>query len=65
MALLDKEILTDLGIELTDQDYESLAEHFDTTLRNRVITEIAEELSPEQTQQLTQLQGISDEQLLE
>jgi hypothetical protein len=65
MALLDRTLLKDLGIELTDQDYQQLSEHFDTTLRDRVIKEIVEELSPEQAQQLAQMQGAPDEQLLE
>ncbi len=64
MALLDKTILDELGIELTDQDYERLAEHFETTLRERVIGEIVEELSPEQAEQLAAMQGVSDDQLL-
>jgi hypothetical protein len=65
MALLDKALITELGIELSDQDYELLAEHFDTTLRTRVIAEIVAELTPEQAQQLSQLQSAPDEQLLE
>lgn len=65
MALLDREILDDLGIRLSDEDYQSLSEHFDTTLRARVIDEIVEELTPEQAEQLAQLQGASDDQLLE
>lgn len=64
MALLSKELLNDLGIELSDQDYESLSEHFDTTLRTRVIAEIVEELSPDQAQELAAMQSASDEQLL-
>lgn len=65
MSLLDKSLLQDLGIELTDQDYVLLEEHFDTTLRNRVIGEIVEELTPDQAAQLAQMQGATDEQLLE
>jgi len=65
MALLDREILDDLGIHLAEQDYASLFDHFDTTLRNRVIAEIVEELTPEQAEQLAGLQETTDEQLLE
>lgn len=65
MALLSKDLLNDFGIELSEQDYERLAEHFDTTLRTRVIDEIVEELTPEQAEQLATLQGASDERLLE
>jgi hypothetical protein len=64
MALLHKELLQDLGIELSEQDYALLAEHFDTTLQVRVIDEIVEELTSDQAEQLAALQGASDEQLL-
>lgn len=64
MALLDRTILNDLGIEMSDQDYELLAEHFETTLRTRVIGEIVEELTPEQAQQLADMQNASDDELL-
>jgi hypothetical protein len=64
MALLSKALLKDLGIELNDQDYQLLEEHFETTLRSRVIEEIVEELSPEQAQELATMQDQSDEQLL-
>ncbi len=64
MALLDKQLLQDLGIELDEQDYELLDEHFESTLQARVINEIVEELTPEQAEQLATLQGADDEQLL-
>ena len=65
MALLDRQLLQDLGIQLSDQDFASLSEHFDTTLRERVIAEIVQELSPEQAQELAAMQDASDEQLLD
>lgn len=65
MALLDKQLLHDLGIELSDRDTELLSEHFDSTLKDRVIAEIVQELSPEQAQQLAAMQNASDEQLLQ
>lgn len=64
MSLLTRTLLNDLGIELSDQDYSLLADHFDSTLHKRVITEIVEELNPEKAKQLASLQGQSDEQLL-
>jgi hypothetical protein len=64
MALLSKQLLNELGIQLDEHDYELLADHFETTLRERVIGEIVEELSPEQAQELASLDGASDEQLL-
>lgn len=64
MALLNKELLNELGISLNNEDTELLSEHFDTTLRARVIEEIVQELSPEQTRQLALMQNASDEELL-
>ncbi len=64
MALLSKELLKELGIEMRDQDYQLLEEHFETTLRTRVIEEIVEELSIDQARQLATMQQSSDEQLL-
>jgi hypothetical protein len=65
MPLLDKKLLNELGIELNEHDYELLEEHFDTTLRDRVIGEIVQEISPDQAQQLASMQGVDDEKLLE
>ncbi|HSX06604.1 MAG TPA: DUF5663 domain-containing protein [Candidatus Saccharimonadia bacterium] len=65
MALLNRELLQDLGIQLDEQDYTLLSDHFDTTLQTRVIDEIVEELTPDQAEQLAALQGAGDEQLLE
>lgn len=65
MALLTRELLQDIGIELNEQDLALLQEHFETTLRDRVIAEIVEELTPEQAQQLAAMQGTNDEQLLQ
>lgn len=65
MALIDKQLLHDLGIELSDHDSALLAEHFDSTLRERVIAEIVQVLSPEQAQQLADMQNPSDDQLLQ
>ena len=63
MAFLDKTVLQDLGIELSEQDQAMLEEHFDTTLRDRVIAELVEELTPEQAAQLATMQDADDEQL--
>jgi hypothetical protein len=63
MGLLDRSLLQNLGIELSDQDFASLEEHFDSTLRDRVIHEITEEITTEQAQQLATMQGAGEEQL--
>ena len=60
MALLDRTFLTDLGIALSDEDYQALSAHFETTLHERVIDEIVDELTPEQAEELAQLQQSDD-----
>lgn len=64
MAILSKQFLEELGIELSEQDYTSLAEHFETTLQERVINEITMEISPEQAQELATMQSASEVDLL-
>lgn len=63
MPLLTRALLTDLGITLTEEDYTSLAEHFESVLDERVINEIVVELEPEQAEQLATMQQSSDEDL--
>lgn len=65
MALLNKTLLETLGINLSDQDYALLADHFETTLHERVINEITFELDPAQARELASLQDASDEVLLQ
>ena len=57
MALLTRDFLTDLGIQLDGANFQALEEHFETTLHERVIAEIVEELTPEQAEELATLQG--------
>ena len=64
MSVVTKELLQELGIQLQDEDYALLADHFDTTLQDRVIEEIVLELNPEQAHQLAQMQASSDGDLL-
>jgi hypothetical protein len=64
MAILNKEILEQLGIQLTEEEYTSLAEHFESTLDERVINEIVLSLTPEQAQELSTLQQSNDDELL-
>jgi succinate dehydrogenase flavin-adding protein (antitoxin of CptAB toxin-antitoxin module) len=63
MAILTKSILEDIGIELSESDYRSLAKHFDTTLQERIFNEIAKELTDEQTEELAGLKNSPDEQI--
>jgi hypothetical protein len=64
MPLLTPTLLENLGINLSEEHYQALAEHFETTLNERVINEIVLELSPEQAEQLATLQQASDEEVL-
>ena len=64
MPLLSRTILETLGINLSDEDYASLAEHFEATLDERVFDEIVLELSTEQAQQLATMRESSDDELL-
>jgi len=64
MPLLSPTLLENLGINLSEEHYQALAEHFETTLNERVINEIVLELSPEQAEQLSQLQQAGDEEIL-
>jgi len=64
MPLLSPTLLENLGINLSEKHYQALAEHFETTLNERVINEIVLELSPEQAEQLSQLQQAGDEEIL-
>ena len=65
MAILTPDIVRNLGIELAEADMQSLAEHFEATLDERVINEIVLGLTPEQAQQLAELQQAVDDTILE
>jgi len=64
MPLLSPTLLENLGINLSEEHYQALSEHFETTLNERVINEIVLELSPEQAEQLATLQQAGDEEVL-
>lgn len=64
MTLLTPTLLENLGINLSEEHYQALAEHFETTLNERVINEIVLELSPEQAEQLSNLQQSSDQEIM-
>lgn len=61
MPLLTRQFLQSIGITLNDADYQVLAQHFETTLHNRVIDELVDELTSEQAAELTRLQTSDDE----
>ncbi len=64
MPLLTRTLLEDLGLNLSEADFTSLSEHFESTLDHRVINEIVMELEPDQAKQLATMQQSSDEELL-
>lgn len=64
MGVITKELLDSIGVQLSPQDLEILSDHFETTLDERVVAEIVNELNEGQLEQLTLIreQG-SDEDL--
>jgi hypothetical protein len=60
MPILTKTVLENIGITLSDEDYASLSEHFESTLNERVVDEIALELTPEQAAELATLEHADD-----
>lgn len=61
MTLLTHAFLKEIGLELDEATFTSLAEHAEVTLHERVINEVVEELSPEQAEELSSLQNADDE----
>jgi hypothetical protein len=54
--LITRELLDEFGIELGNQDEASLLEHLNSTLEERVGTEITESLDEPQLKELVELQ---------
>ena len=52
MPILDRQFLESIGIDLDEESYQALDSHFETTLHQRVIDEIALEIEPEKAQEL-------------
>ena len=63
MAILSKKILTSLGVNLSDNDFAALSQHFEETLDKRVFDEIAYSLTPEQAHELAAMGGASDDEI--
>ena len=60
MALLSREFLEELGINLDEENYQALSSHFESTLHERVINEVLQEITPEQATELASLQSSDD-----
>lgn len=63
MALIDQEFLNSIGIELDEQALQSFDEHFQATLRGRILEEIVAELTPAQAEELATMENASDAKL--
>lgn len=62
--LITKELLDEYGIELSDQDEQSLIDHLNTTLTERVGSEVALSLDDDKLKELAKLQtSASDEEI--
>ncbi len=62
--LITKELLDEFGIELGEQDIDSLLTHLNTTLEERVGAEITESLNDDKLKELIDLQeAASDEEV--
>lgn len=64
MPILSRSLLQTLGVHLSEEDYQSLEEHLETTLNERVINEIVLGLSPEQAEELSHMQEASDDEVV-
>jgi hypothetical protein len=58
--ILDNDILASLGINLNDNKATALMEHFESTLKERIGTEIFESLDDDQAAELISLQQKHD-----
>lgn len=65
MAIITKDLLTQIGVNISDQDIEKLSEYFETTLDKRVMDSIVTELDDTQLANLEQAKNGTDEQLIE
>lgn len=63
MSALTKDFLESIGITLDDATFAVFAEHFDSTLRDRILTEIIDELEDEQLLQLERLKETDGDQV--
>lgn len=62
--VISRQILDDIGIVLSEDEYRLLEEHIETTLEERVSADIIDIISPEEAKEFVALRDASDEQLL-
>ncbi len=56
-GLLNKKFLEGIGVELNEQTFDALSEHYEQTLNERVMAEIVDGLDQDQLQALHSLEG--------
>ena len=61
--IITRQFLSDIGVTISDEEYALLEEHFETTLHERVISEVVEELTPEQAEELVRLRSGDEDTL--
>ena len=64
-TIIDKELLDAFGIRLTRRDFERLSQYALADYSRRLLDELAEELSVEQSHQLAAMVGTSDDHLVD
>lgn len=53
MTVINKQLLADVGIYLSDEEYESFSKEYEAELDNRIVDEIVDGLTPKQLEQLS------------
>lgn len=61
MPLISQQFLQSLDIAMDEQTYQAFAEHFETTLEDRVINAVIDELEEKQMSEITALKGQGDD----
>lgn len=64
MAIITKDFLNQIGVNITDENIEKLSDYFETTLDKRVMDSIVSELSDEQLEELQQMKKNPNDQLM-
>jgi hypothetical protein len=65
MINLDKEFLSTIGVEMTDEHYRVFLEHVDETLYTRIEDSIVRSLPPELVHELAELRNSDSETIWE
>lgn len=55
-TLLSKQFLTDIGVEVDDETYQALSEHYEATLDDRILRAVVAELDEDQLRAVVSMQ---------